>query len=320
MNKLFIILLYILIYFVRFNQGGFKFDVELFGDTRSWMDQKITSFLPSPQAELLSGILLGQNKDLPGQLRLALRDTSTLHIVVASGQNLTMVAGFFLLLAGFVKRKVAMILGFTAIIFYILLTGAQIPILRAGLMVGFAFLANLIGREKDSIWVLLITAGIMLIINPGWLFDLSFQLSILATTGVVIVAPIFLKKLQNLPGFISSDLAVSLGAQIMVFPVIASNFHQLSLVAIPANLLVLWTIPFIMIIGAFFLAFFWIPILGWFVAQVLNILLTYFIYVVQFFSSLPFAWEYVGDFHWIVWIGYYLIVVAILKFIYETNP
>ena len=98
------ILLYILIYLLRWQQGGWDLKFDLFPQIRNGFDQKISQILPSPQAELLSGILLGQNKNLPGRLKLALRDTSTLHIVVASGQNLSMVAGFFLALSGFIKK------------------------------------------------------------------------------------------------------------------------------------------------------------------------------------------------------------------------
>ena len=55
-----------------------------------------------------------------------------------------------------------------------------------------------------------------------------------------------------------------------------------------------------------------IPFLGWIVAGLLNILLSYFIYVVELFGLMPFAWSYIGEQLWIVWVGYYLIVLAIL--------
>ncbi|TSC64021.1 MAG: Uncharacterized protein G01um101493_268, partial [Microgenomates group bacterium Gr01-1014_93] len=277
-------------------QGGWEVKSDFFKPQRDILDKQIGKFLPSPQAELLSGILLGQNRQLPGQFKLALRDTSTLHIVVASGQNLSMVAGFFLLLSGLIKRKIALSLSFLAVIFYVFLTGVQVPVLRAAIMVLAGFLAQALGREKLSVWILILTAGLMLLINPKWISDLSFQLSFLATLGVIGVAPVIMNYLKKLPQFISQDLAVSLAAQIMVFPVIAGNFHQFSLVAIPANLLVLWTVPFIMILGAIFLIFSFIfPPLASFIALIANIFLTYFVYVVEFFGKLPNSWEYIGE-------------------------
>lgn len=278
---------------------------EVFKTERQALDQRINRMLPSPQAELLSGILLGQNKKLPGNFKIALRDTSTLHIVVASGQNLSMVAAFFLSLAGVIKRRQAIILSLLAVLLYTLLTGAQVPVLRAAIMFSLASLAQILGRQREGWWVLTVTAGLMLLVNPGWITDLSFQLSFLATFGVIVVAPILLRYLKSFP-VIGQDLAVTLAAQLMVMPVIAQNFHQISLVSLVTNVLILWTIPFIMIGGVAMLIF------GSLVGIVVNALLTYFIYIVQFFASLSFAWEYVGEQMRIVWIGYYMILAGIM--------
>src|SRR5690348_4522904 len=115
------ILLYILIYLLRLQQGGWDPKTNLFSGQLKVLDNRINTLLPSPQAELLEGILLGEKKNLPGYLKLAFRDTSTLHIVVVSGQNLTILAAFLMGLAGILKRKVAIALSFGAIIFYTLL-------------------------------------------------------------------------------------------------------------------------------------------------------------------------------------------------------
>lgn len=305
------ILLYILIYFLRWQQGGWELQLDLFPDLRQALDERISHLLPSPQSELLSGILLGEKKNLPGPLRLALRDTSTLHMVVVSGQNLTLLAGLIMTLAGLLKRRVAISITLLSIIGYTILTGAQIPVLRAAIMAACAYLAQLSGRQKEGAWVLIVVAALLLLINPLWIADLSFQLSFLATAGVVIVAPILLNYFK-LP-LIGQDLAVTTGAQLMVMPIIIQNFHQLSLVGIVANLLTAWTIPFIMILGSItLLVSFFSQLLAQILAIAVGVLLTYFIYIVQFFSSLPFAWEYVGEKIWIVWVGYYLVLAGIL--------
>lgn len=294
-----------MIYFIRSQQGGWELKTELFKDYRQSLDQKISQFLPSPHAELLSGIMLGQNKTLPGQFKLALRDTSTLHIVVASGQNLSILAAFFLSLAGLIKRRQAIALSLLAVILYTLLTGVAVPVLRAAIMFSLAALAQILGRQRDSWRVLIVTGALMLLIDPAWIGNLSFQLSFLATFGVIVVAPILLKFLKVLP-IIGQDLAVTLAAQLMVTPVIAQNFHQISLVSLVTNALILWTIPFIMILGAVMIFF------GQLVGMGVNALLTYFIYIVEFFAGLPFAWEYVGEQMWIVWLGYYMVLAAVM--------
>lgn len=308
------ILLYILIYFLRWQQGGWEINLDLFKAQREALDHRIGEILPSPQAELMSGILLGQSKNLPGPLKLALRDTSTLHMVVASGQNLTIVAGFFLSLAGLIKRRLALTLSLIACLLYTLLSGLQVPIIRAALMFSLASLAQFTGRQRDGAWVLIVTAGLMLLVNPAWIGSLSFQLSFLATFGVIVVSPIFRYWFSRLP-IIGDDLAVTLAAQVMVTPVIAQNFHQISLVSLLANVLILWTIPFTMILGAVMLV---LPFLG----IIASAFLTYFIYIVQYFASLPFAWEYLGEQIWVVWVGYYILLTAImllLKNAQESN-
>lgn len=312
------ILLYLLIYFLRAQQGGWEPELDLFPQMRQNMDNKISELLPSPQADLLSGILLGNKKDLPYEFRLALRDTSTLHIVVVSGQNLSMIAGLFLMLSGLIKRKVAIILSFSAIIFYTLLTGADIPVLRAAVMVSLAFLAQLLGRQQDGFWALVLTGGLMLLVNPAWITNLSFQLSFMATMGLVVVAPILLKYFKSLP-LIGQDLAVTLGAQTMVMPIIIQNFHQLSLVSVLANLAVGWSVPFIMILGTVMLALGLVSdILGQVISLLIYGFLTYFIYIVEFFAALPFAWEYMGEQIWIVWVGYYLLLGGVLVALRKT--
>ncbi len=307
------ILLYLLIYLVRLQQGGWEITSELFIPLRQTLDTQIATYLPTPQAQLLSGILLGLKKDLPAGFRLALRDTSTIHIVVVSGQNLSLMAGLFLPLTWVLSRRIALSLGLGAVIFYTVLTGVQVPVLRAAVMFSLSFLAMLFGRQRDGAWVLITTGLLMLLVNPKWITDLSFQLSFLATAGVVIVAPIILKRLQFLPSFISQDLAVTTAAQLMVIPIIAQNFHQFSLVSLAANLLVGWTVPFIMILGGVMLCL--SPIsttLAMVVATGANILLTYFVYVVEFFAGLPFAWEYVGEKSILFWIGYYFILCGVM--------
>lgn len=243
---------------------------------------------------------------------MALRDTSTLHIVVASGQNLSMVSGFFLGFSGLIGRRKAVLAALSASVFYTLLSGMQVPILRAAIMFGFASIAQFFGRAKDGWWVLLLTAALMLLINPEWLYNLSFQLSFLATFGVIVISPIFLRWFKKVP-VIGQDLSVSLAAQIMVTPLIAQNFHQISLVSLAANVLVLWTISFIMILGSLMLILgtIW-SAAGSVIGVGVNILLTYFIYIISFFSNLPFAWEYIGEQIWIVWAGYYMVVAAIM--------
>lgn len=321
-NRLSVLIILILLIFLRIqSEGGLRrFDIDYdlknlgskFEDTRFFLSKRIAQILPQPQAGLLSGMLLGVKEDLPLEFDGNLRKTSTIHIVVVSGQNLTLVAGFLLTLAPFLGRRKTILASFSGVIFYAMLTGLQVPVIRAAIMFLFASGASLLGREKEGWWVLILTALGMLIYNPNWLLSISFQLSFLATIGVVIVAPVLIAKLKKFPEFLKEDFSVSLCAQALTLPIIASNFHNLSLIGILVNTLILWTIPVIMITGFITLLGAVIdPALGQILALVPGIFLTYFVYVVDIFGKLSFASTEVGDFGVILWIGYYLVLIAL---------
>lgn len=330
MNRqtLFLILL-LLVFLVRFQQAWplneavnpeFESITIYFDPILYKLSSSAEYLLPSPQAGLLLGMVLGVKSNMSSEFRQALRKTSTIHMVVVSGQNLTLLSGFVLSFAPFLGRKKAILLALGFIIFYAFLTGLQVPVIRAGIMVLFASIAKLIGREEDGFWILLITALGMLIFNPNWILSISFQLSFLATIGVVIVAPELIKRLNFLPNLIKQDLGVSICAQALVFPVIAANFNQASLVGLFANAFLLWTVPFIMISGAVALLMSLLSLnLAWILALFPGVFLTYFVYIVEFFNRIPGASVYVHEVSPFVWIGYYILVLGIYLWIKKVN-
>lgn len=287
--------------------------VDLFRGLRENLTQILDQSLPYPQNALLSGILLGTQRDLPFYLKNELKITSTIHIVVVSGQNLSLLAGFVMSLAAFLGRKKTVFLTLFVIVFYSLLTGLGVPVLRAALMAGFAYLAQILGKERSGGWVLFLTAGLMLLYNPNWLLSISFQLSFLATFGVVAAAPILAQVLKKVPEVLKQDLATTLSAQALVLPVIAYNFNQISLAGVFANILVLWTIPLVMVSGIITLILGSMSsILGQLSGIFPAVLLTYFMDLVSFFAKMPGASVYVKETSFFLWIGYYLMVGSLI--------
>lgn len=299
---------------------GLETQIEDLGaDYRNYLAETVQKLLPEPQSALLSGILLGAKSNLPRDFRKALNNTSTSHIVVASGQNLTFVSGFILALAPFFGRKKTVLFSLFAILFYTVLAGFQVPILRAAIMLTLMSISKLINREADNFWILLITVSSMLIYEPAWLFSISFELSVLATIAVVILAPEIIKRVKFLPEIVKEGVVVSLCAQLLTMPIIAANFYQISLSGVVVNALVLWTIPFIMITGAGALALALINLsLGQIAALIPGIALTYFVYIVNLFNS-SFGSLTVGIISPLVWIGYYLIILGIYVYIKKIN-
>ncbi len=288
-------------------------EVKMLSPLRQQLEEVIDKTLPYPQSALLSGILLGSQNNLPFKLKNDLKTTSTIHMVVVSGQNLSMVAGFVMSLVYFLGRRKTIVLTLLAVAFYSLLTGFQVPVIRAGIMVFLAYLAQLLGRERQGPWVLFLTAGLMLLYNPNWLLSISFQLSFLATFGVIVVAPVIASRLKKVPKVLREDLGVTLSAQFLVLPVIAYNFGQISLIGILVNSLILWSIPLVMIFGFIGLGLGMVnTFLGQVAGLVPGILLTYFIDMVQFFAKIPGSSLVIGETGIILWLGYYLIIGALI--------
>lgn len=281
---------------------------------RGRLEKVIEAVLPEPQASLLIGILLGVKKEMPENFLNNLRNTGTLHIIVASGYNLSVIAGFLVsFLVWLMNRKKALVVAFLGVLFYTLMVGAEPPVVRAAIMAGLAYTAKYLGRMSDGLITLIITAIIMLFLSPLILFDIGFQLSLMATTGILLIQPL-LKEVRflRLPLF-GDNLATTLAAQIGVMPIILANFGNLSWLSPLINALVLPLIPLLMNLGGVVVLF---GLVSRPIAQVLSWLLwlplTYFVRLIEFFGGLGWINFDIDrlSFWWAL--GYYFVLGMIL--------
>lgn len=196
---------------------------------------------PQPLNGILAGIVLGDTSLLPEAFIQALRNTGTIHIMVASGTNISYFAGpvlsFFLY---FFKRREAIFFMISVMWIYSFMIGWQPPITRAIIMCSLTYFAQVLGKEAEAKRVLFLTAGIMLFISPKLIGDLGFQLSFLATAGLVYLTPIFKKKVR------SETLASTMAAQLATLPVLVLTFGQVNWFSPVINLLVLWPVPYLL--------------------------------------------------------------------------
>lgn len=147
----------------------------------------VNQLLHEPHAGLLSGMLFGVKATLDTKLFDALVKTGTLHIVALSGMNITLISGIVsTLLLRLISKRLTSLLTIVIIIGFILFVGASPSVVRAGIMGGIALLAIVFGRQLWSLFSLILALGIMLLLNPLQIADLSFQLSALATLGIVL--------------------------------------------------------------------------------------------------------------------------------------
>ena len=251
--------------------------------------------LPEPDAGFVIGILLGERSSISDELRDAFARTSTSHIVALSGFNITIIAIAVSWVLGVFHPSVkARFFGSTIFIaLFVLLVGGGSSVIRAALMGLLALLALERGRIYDMTNALVFAAAVMALINPYLLrFDLSFQLSFLATLGIILVPPLLEKYLLWLPERfdIRKIVSATLSAEIFVFPLILWNFGAVSVIGPIANLLVLPLIPEAMLLGfaSGITAMVW-PALALFTSWPLHVLVSYQLGVVQILSRFSLA-------------------------------
>ncbi len=217
-------------------------------------NENIFQLIPAPQSGLLSGLILGGSDKLSKNVQADFSRTGLTHIVAVSGYNVTIVAEYLMILGIFIGlwRQQAFWFAVFGIILFVALTGFPSSAVRAGVMGILIIWAAKNGRLANSQNAILFSAGVMLFANPLLLrWDIGFQLSFLATLGIVYFYPLFQKywiEKQSAFGLIEI-LILTLSAQIFVLPVILFNFQKLSLISPLANLLVLPIIPLTMFLG-----------------------------------------------------------------------
>lgn len=147
----------------------------------------INQLLPEPHAGLLAGLLFGTKAALSRELYNALVISGTLHIVALSGMNITIIADLFAKsLLWVVSKRISSLLTLFGIIWFVWFVGPSPSVVRAAIMGSISLLAIIFGRQNWAILTWILAVGVMLLLHFSWLFDLSFQLSALATLGIIL--------------------------------------------------------------------------------------------------------------------------------------
>ena len=241
--------------------------------------------LPEPYAALASGILLGIDSSIPDDLYEQFNLAGISHLLVISGSNVALIVAVALALSQrLVGQKLAVYLAITAIALYALLVGAEAAVLRAAWMGGLVVFAGAIKRRSTALISLAAAAICLMLINPSILWDVGFQLSSMATAGLILfIPPITQWVAKIVPGFqggfltsthaspttqdsgdassgrakgfwyalIADSLIVTLAANMMVLPLLVYYFGRVSVISVVANLLVAAVQPMILLSGTF---------------------------------------------------------------------
>lgn len=219
---------------------------------KHWFERGIAAALPDPESALLAGLLLGEKRGLGPELTESFRRAGIVHIVVLSGYNIALVISTVRdLLSRILPRIAAISSAGSVAVLFMLMTGASETAVRATLMALVVLLAQALYRPADALRILFVVAALMAVWNPYLvLYDLSYQLSILATWGLISLSHRIVPYLSALRSKTLIDtLSSTLGTQLAVLPLLIFSIGQVSIVALVSNILVLIAVPYAMLFG-----------------------------------------------------------------------
>ena len=280
--------------------------IELIGEGRGLLralyaladtvSKKILYLYSGDTGILAKGLLLGGSQGFSSEFSNAIKNSGTSHLVAVSGYNVSIITIIlFRYIRAAFSRRSAIIFSIIFLVCFCLLSGATASVVRASLMGLMYIIAKIIGRRGAIINSLFVAAFFMLILNPFALWDIGFELSFMATFGLIFLGEpmikLFFGRLKDgTAKDVASTLCETISAQLFTLPILLSAFGKISIIAPIANVLILLLVPlamlliFISVIGAFL----WQNI-GLLLAGVANVLLDYFVAVIKFFGSLKMA-------------------------------
>ena len=285
----------------------------------------IAKTIPAPESIVMGGIILGERYAFSQSLRQLFMDTGTIHIVTIGGYHVTLVAQWIMKIFGFLPRYAGIGAGIVSIFLYILVTGGAQTSIRAGIMAALALVAQLTGRMYTAGHALIVAAIVMILINPFVLvYDVSFELSFMATIAVIFLSPRIEPYFQFLPWkWLRNIVAITFSMYAFALPFILYRMGTLSLVSLPANILIVPLLPLTMITG-FLTGFAGLisPALAILPGKIAFELLHYQITAISILAHLPFAALTIPDFPLALVVVIYVIFSWVLfrEYKYEKVP
>lgn len=250
------------------------------------------SCLSAPEGAIASAMVTGDRSRISQEVQDAFSKTGTVHILSISGTHMAIF--FELILFAFIAvgfwRKKATIASLAVLWAYSLLVGFCAPVVRSAFMASVVFSAPLVDRRADNWRPLVFAATAILLINPLLLwFDISFQLSFLAITGLVFVTPL-IERVIKPKNFLLQCFSATIAAQILCFPILTTQFSQgLSVFAISplTNAVILPILPCLLIAGVIFsVTSIMVPSIAFLPGFVVYLTCHYIILVVNFIGKL----------------------------------
>ena len=281
---------------------GYDLFMQKLNNLRGKIISTHAKYLKSPNLELLGGIVFGDDAVAPPDyIKTSFINSGLLHILAASGMNVAFIYGFWFIIAGWLRLpfKFRVAGGIPLIVIYAFMTGLGASVVRAAIMLIFVLSGKLIDRDSHSIALLSFVAFLMLLYNPAYINNVSFQLSFIVTLGILLCAPLVVtfgdnKKLtvkDRVLNWTAGTVFIPLIAQIWVIPIQVFYFNTISVYSL---FFIIIAVPFLAVVsfGGFvssILAL--VPVIGTFICRIFDFILNPFLAIIvkvsDFFASLP---------------------------------
>jgi ComEC/Rec2-related protein len=221
-------------------------------DWRSQIEMTYRQALPPNVAAVLGGVVLGDRAiPAPKNIRDDFLKTGLVHVLAASGMNVGIVGmGLIWLTRRWTHWRVSLLLAMVGVSVYCLMTGLPPSIQRAGTMFLLALALKCVRRSLSPVVLLLAATVFLIVLSPQVVTMLGFQLSVITTLAILVFTPLTMNRFDpKLPRWLTGAVTVPLAAQLSILPLTLSTFQTVPLHSVLMNLLGLWLIPPITIIG-----------------------------------------------------------------------
>ena len=219
---------------------------------RKFAAGSILRSFPQPEAGLLLGLALGDASHLDPGVARDFQATGLGHLLVVSGENVAMVLAPVMALGVMLRltRWPSFALALATVGCFVLLTGAEPSVMRAGVMATLGLFGVLMGKPRSTAALLSGAVLVLLTLDPWLVWSIGFQLSVAATAGMVALGTPLAERLgRAMPRPIALAFGASLAAQLGVTPVLLFHFHEVPLITLPANLVAFPAVPPALLLG-----------------------------------------------------------------------
>jgi len=220
-------------------------------DVRTGFADAARVALPADEAAMLPALVLGDTSTVTPQTIAEFRASGLTHLTAVSGANVTIVCGAVLMTAALVGPRVAVMLAAAALLAFVIVVQPSASVLRAAVMGGVTLLAVVSHRRRQAIPALSASVIMLMIAAPELAVDAGFALSVSATAALVVIAPVWSRRLvaRGWPKPLADALSVAVAAQLVTAPLVAGISGTFSVVSVVANLAVAAVIPPITVVG-----------------------------------------------------------------------